>query len=144
MQSGFQQTLAIEGGPKAKLTPFPPRKRHGELEKQYLAEVIDSDILFYFLGRKVFDLEKAFAAMYGRKHCIACSSGTASVHIAIAALQLPPGSEVIAPAITDMGTLTGVLYQGLIPVFADVDPGTLNMDPSRRFPRLRRQRSRAW
>jgi dTDP-4-amino-4,6-dideoxygalactose transaminase len=51
------------------------------------------------------------------------------VHIAVGALELPPGSEVITSAITDMGSLTGILYQGLIPVFADVDPDTLNLDP---------------
>lgn len=124
------ETLALHGGPKAKRTPFLPRKRHGELEKRYLTEVIDSDVLFYFLGTKVFEFQKRFAAMYGRKHCIACSSGTAAVHIALGALQLPPGSEIITPAITDMGSLTGMLYQGLVPVFADVDPDTLNLDPA--------------
>ena len=67
--------------------------------------------------------------MYNMKHCIACSSGTAAVHMAIGALQLAPGTEVITSAITDMGTLTGILYQNLIPVFADIDPFTFNMDP---------------
>lgn len=132
-QSGsfdFGEPLALHGGPKAKRTPFPPRKRHGELEKRYLAEVIDSDVLFYFLGTKVFEFQKRFAALYARKYCIACSSGTAAVHIALGTLELPPGSEVITPAITDMGSLTGLLYQGLVPVFADVDPLTLNMDPA--------------
>ena len=123
------EQLALHGGPKAKQTPFPARKRHGEREKALLGEVIDSDILFYFLGTKVFEFQRAFADRYGQKHCVACSSGTASVHIAIAALELPVGSEVITSAITDMGSLTGLLYQGLVPVFADVDPGTLNMDP---------------
>ena len=124
------ETLALHGGPKAKRTPFPSRKRHGELEKRYLTEVIDSDVLFFFIGSKVFEFQKQFAALYGRKHCIACSSGTAAVHIAVATLQLPPGSEIITSAITDMGSLTGMLYQGLVPVFADVDPNTLNMDPA--------------
>src|SRR5213592_2398675 len=124
------EPLALHGGPKAKRTPFPPRKRHGDLEKRYLSEVIDSDMLFYFLGTKVLEFQKQFAAMYGRKHCIACSSGTAAVHIALGALQLPPGSEVITSAITDMGSLTGMLYQGLAPVFAEVDAQTLNMDPA--------------
>ncbi len=123
----FFEPLALNGGPKAKRTPFPPRKRHGDLEKRYLAEVIDSDMLFYFLGTKVFEFQKRFAAMYGRKHCIACSSGTAAVHLALGALELPAGSEVIVPAVTDMGTLTGLLYQGLVPVFADLDPHTLNL-----------------
>ena len=129
-QFDYSEPLALHGGPKAKRTPFPPRKRHGELEKRYLAEVIDSDVLFYFLGTKVFEFQKRFAAMYGRKHCIACSSGTAAVHIALGALELPPGSEVITSAVTDMGSLTGMLYQGLVPVFADLDPATLNMDPA--------------
>jgi dTDP-4-amino-4,6-dideoxygalactose transaminase len=129
MNLDFSQKLAMEGGPKAKQTPFAPRKRHGNLDKRYLMEVIDSDMLFFHLGTKVRAFERRFAEMYGMKHCIACSSGTAAVHIAIGSLQLPAGSEVITSAITDMGSLTGVLYQGLIPMFADVDPSTLNLDP---------------
>jgi perosamine synthetase len=124
------EELAIHGGPKAKQTPFAKRKRHGEAEKRYLSEVIDSDMLFFYLGSKVREFEAGFAAMYGKRFCIACSSGTAAVHIAVGALELPPGSEVITSSITDMGSLTGMLYQGLVPVFADVDPDTLNMDPA--------------
>jgi dTDP-4-amino-4,6-dideoxygalactose transaminase len=129
MNFDFSQKLAMEGGPKAKQTPFASRKRHGDLDKRYLMEVIDSDMLFFYLGTKVRAFERRFAEMYGMKYCIACSSGTAAVHIAVGSLQLPAGSEVITSAITDMGSLTGVLYQGLIPVFADVDPSTLNLDP---------------
>ena len=130
MSFDFSEKLALHGGPKAKRTPFSQGKRHGELEKRYLSEVIDSDMLFYFFGSKVREFEKRFAQMYGMKHCIACSSGTAAVHMAVAALQLPLGSEVITSAITDMGSLTGILYQGLVPVFADIEPDTLNMSPA--------------
>jgi perosamine synthetase len=129
MRFDVSEKLAIEGGPKAKRTPFGPRKRHGELDKRYLTEVIDSDMLFFYLGTKVRAFEKRFAEMYGKEHCIACSSGTAAVHIAVGALQLPGGSEIITSSITDMGSLTGLLYQGLVPVFADVDAATLNLDP---------------
>jgi perosamine synthetase len=122
------QALARDGGEPAVQTPIPPRKRHGELEKRYLNEVIDSDTLFFYLGTKVREFEHRFAALYQKKHCVACSSGTAAVHMAIACFELPPGSEVITSAITDMGSLTGILYQGLVPVFADVEPETLNMD----------------
>ncbi|HWB98668.1 MAG TPA: DegT/DnrJ/EryC1/StrS family aminotransferase [Bryobacteraceae bacterium] len=125
----MDEALALHGGPKAKRTPFPARKRHGDLDKQYLSEVIDSDMLFYFFGTKVFEFQKKFAGMYGKRYGIACSSGTAAVHIALAALELPPGSEVITSPITDMGTVIGMLYQGLIPVFADVQADTLNLDP---------------
>src|SRR5450759_891999 len=130
MTQALKRKLAMDGGDKAKSTPFGAGKRHGELEKQLLAEVIDSDMLFYFMGSKVFEFQREFAAMYGKEHCIACSSGTAAVHIALGALDLPAGSEVITSSITDMGSLTGILYQGLVPVFADVDPDTLNMDPA--------------
>lgn len=129
MSPDFHQRLAIAGGAKAKKTPFAERNRHGLREKELLAEVIDSDVLFYHLGRKVFEFQRTFAALYDKQHCIACSSGTASVHIMLAALHLDAGLEVILPAITDMGSLSGLLYQGLVPVFADVDPGTLNIDP---------------
>lgn len=130
MDQDLQSKLALEGGSKAKATPFGVGRRHGEQEQRLLAEVIDSDMLFYFLGSKVFEFQREFAAMYGQQHCVACSSGTAAVHIALGALELPAGSEVITSSITDMGSLTGILYQGLVPVFADVDPDTLNMDPS--------------
>jgi dTDP-4-amino-4,6-dideoxygalactose transaminase len=121
--------LAILGGPKVKTTPFGTGKRFGEAEKRQLMEVIDNDMLFFFFGKKVFELQNEFARLYDMKHCIACSSGTAAVHIAIGTLQLAPGMEVITSAITDMGTLTGILYQNLIPVFSDIDPLTYNMDP---------------
>lgn len=124
------KTLALHGGPKAVATPIPPRRRHGALDKWYLNDVIDSDMLFFYLGTKVREFEKQFSELYGKKYCVACSSGTAAVHVAVGTLQLPPGSEVITTPITDMGTLSGIVYQGLIPVFADVDPETLNLDPA--------------
>jgi dTDP-4-amino-4,6-dideoxygalactose transaminase len=130
MDRDVTERLAMHGGPKAKRTPFPASKRHGDTEKKYLEEVIDSDLLFFYVGTKVRSLERRFAEMYGMKHCIACNSGTSAVHMAVAALQLPVQSEVITSAITDMGSLSGILYQGLVPVFADVDAETLNMTPA--------------
>jgi dTDP-4-amino-4,6-dideoxygalactose transaminase len=58
-----------------------------------------------------------------------CSSGTAALHIAVAALQLPPGSEIITSSVTDMGSVIGILYQQLVPVFADIDSRTYNLNP---------------
>jgi dTDP-4-amino-4,6-dideoxygalactose transaminase len=63
----------------------------------------------------------------GAKHVYACSSGTAAVHAAVAALDPEPGDEIVSSPITDMGALTPILYQGAIPVFADVDPRTSNV-----------------
>ena len=102
----------------------------GEEEKKYVFEALENDILFYVFGNQVRDMENKLRSMYGMKHCNGCSSGTAAVHIALGALQLPPGTEVITSSITDMGTLTGILYQCLVPRFADIDPDTYNMDPA--------------
>ena len=55
------------------------------------------------------------------------SSGSAAVHCALAAINPEPGDEIITTSITDMGALTPILYQGAIPVFADVDPHTYNV-----------------
>ena len=123
------EELAINGGPKVRATPFPSGKRFGEEEKRLLCEVIDSDMLFYCLGTKVRAMQEKFRGMYGMKYCVGCSSGTAAVHIALGALELAPGDEVITSSVTDMGTLTGILYQCLIPRFADINPSTYNMDP---------------
>src|SRR5215471_18491071 len=67
MPFNLSERLALHGGPKAKRTPFGLRKRHGEPEKRYLSEVIDADVLFYFSGTKVFEFQKRFAKMYGRR-----------------------------------------------------------------------------
>jgi perosamine synthetase len=78
-------------------------------------------------GTFVSELESRFAAMLGVKHAYACASGTAAIHCAIAAIDPEPGDEIVTSPITDMGALTPILYQGAIPVFADVDPLTCNV-----------------
>src|SRR6267378_2323895 len=80
-------------------------------------------------GRTLGDEEIALAAEAIRsvRHAWACASGTAAVHTAVAALDPEPGDEIITSPITDMGALAPILYQGAIPVFADVDPDTLNV-----------------
>ena len=72
-------------------------------------------------------LEKSFAEKLGVKYAYACNSGSAAVHVAIAAVNPNPGDEIITTSITDMGALTPIIFQGAIPVFADVDPKTLNV-----------------
>ena len=72
-------------------------------------------------------LEKEFAEKMGVKYAYACNSGSAAVHVAIAAINPNPGDEIVTTSITDMGALTPIVYQGAIPVFADVCPKTLNV-----------------
>ncbi len=80
-------------------------------------------------GVEVDTYEKEFAAHVGTRYGTAVSSGTAAIHTAIAALDLPPGSEVICPPITDPGGVTPILFQLAIPVFADTDRRTFNVSP---------------
>ena len=99
----------------------------GEEEIGFLADVIRSGTLFSVSGRFVKNLERNFAEALGVKHAFACASGTAAVHSAIAAIDPEPGDEIVTSPITDMGAIAPILYQGAIPVFADVDPRTCNI-----------------
>ncbi len=89
--------------------------------------MIASGTLTSTKGSKVKELERRFAECLGVRHALACSSGTAAVHAAVAAIDPEPGDEIVTTPITDMGALAPILYQGAIPVFADVDPRTLNV-----------------
>lgn len=121
--------LALFGGEKVKKTPFGQGKRFGKEELRELAEALDQNTLFYWKGHKVREFTRKFADMYKMKYCVAASSGTASLHIALAAVGVTAGDEVITSPVTDMGSVIGILYQNAIPVFADLDPHTYNMDP---------------
>lgn len=99
----------------------------GQEEMRLLQEVIASGVLNSTKGTKVAAFEKEFAALYGSSHCVAMASGTAAIHSAIAALDPDPFDEIITTPITDMGAITPIIYQGCIPVFADVDPYSYNV-----------------
>ena len=127
--------LAIEGGAKAVQQKLPGAfsaagRTFGEEEEAFVLAALRSGCLSRNGGTMVPRLEQEFAAAIGVKHAVACSSGTACVHLAIAALDLEPGDEVIVPPITDIGSILPVLWQNAIPVFADVDPLTMVLDPA--------------
>lgn len=122
--------LAIErNSPPVLSGSFGPRYDLGEEELELLAEVIHSGILGRVGGTKVLQFEQDFAAAHGVKYAQAVTSGTASVHTAIGVIDPNPGDEVITTGVTDFGTVIGILYQNAVPVFADVDPLTGNLDP---------------
>lgn len=125
----LMETPAIAGAAPAKTTPFVRPARYTEDELNELKEALDQQTLFYAYGNKVKQLEQEFAAKHGFGYAVATSSGTASIHTAMIALGISPGDEVIVPPITDMGSLIPILYQGGIPVFADVDPYSYVLTP---------------
>jgi perosamine synthetase len=99
----------------------------GAEELAALARVLERGTLVSTKGPEVKAFEQRFATSIGSAHACASSSGTAAIHAAIAAIDPEPGDEIVTTAITDMGALTPILYQGAIPVFADVDPDTCNV-----------------
>ena len=122
------EKLALHGGTPVKTTPFGTGKRFGDAELNQLKEALEQNTLFYWHGNKVKEFTKKFADMYGMKHCVAVSSGTAGIHVALGACGVTEGDEVITSPITDQGTVIGILYQNAIPIFADIDPHTYGMD----------------
>src|SRR3990172_6343706 len=101
----------------------------GELEKiltskdrAAVARVLDRGVLSGAGAPEMRALEAEFAATVGARFCLATNSGTAALHLALAAMGLGPGYEVIVPALSFIATAQAVLHQGAVPVFADVDP----------------------
>lgn len=123
--------LAIEGGApvvaSGDLGPGWPI--HGPEERQQLREVLEADVWgATALGRKVEELNRLWASYCGTRRSVALSNGTATIELALRALGVGPGDEVIVPAWTFMATAAAVLQIGASPVFVDVEAGSLCMD----------------
>ncbi len=95
-------------------------------ESRYLQECIDTGWLSAE-GAFVDQFEREFSARVGRAHCVAVSSGSAALDVAVAALGLGPGDEVIMPTFTIISCAAAVLRAGATPIFVDSDPSTWNM-----------------
>ncbi len=98
-----------------------------ECDIEAVCEVLRSDYLT--TGPMVSLFESAIARRVAMPHAVALSSGTAALHAALVAIGIGPGDEVIVPAITFVATANVVIYCGATPIFADVDPETLLLDP---------------
>jgi perosamine synthetase len=110
------------------LEPIPlARPVLGEAEERAVIEVLRSGQLS--LGPRVGEFERAFATRVGALHASAVSSGTAGLHLALRAVGVERGDEVVTSPFSFVASANAVLYEGARPVFADIDPVTLNLDP---------------
>ncbi|NLC72082.1 MAG: DegT/DnrJ/EryC1/StrS family aminotransferase [Desulfuromonadaceae bacterium] len=97
-------------------------------EKAYVLDCLESSWISSS-GKYLDRFEEAFAEFCNVKYAVACSNGTAALHLALLALGLEPGDEVLIPDLTFIATANAVTYCGGTPVFVDIEPETWNIDP---------------
>ncbi|MFO7725326.1 MAG: DegT/DnrJ/EryC1/StrS family aminotransferase [Oceanipulchritudo sp.] len=122
-------SLALHGGKPVRAKAPEREDRWGLAEEERLREMVGQSSLFYWKNRQTEAMLEAFRKPYPFKHVMPCGSCSAALHIGVAAAGIGPGDEVITSSVTDMGTVIGVLFQQAVPVFADIDPDTFNLDP---------------
>lgn len=103
--------------------------RFDEREINYVREVLDSGFTSSTSGSMCKRFEEAYAQKTGAAFCIVSNSGTSTMHSCLAAAGVGPGDEVIVPALTVISTANVVIHQNAVPIFADIDPDTFNIDP---------------
>jgi 8-amino-3,8-dideoxy-alpha-D-manno-octulosonate transaminase len=135
MTAAAETKLAIDGGTPVR-TDRPPSDRGaayiGDEEKAAVLEVLESQALFRYgherLRHKTQTFEGKLKALTGAAYAVGVSSGTAALRVALAALDVGPGDEVIVPAVTFIASPNAVIAQGAVPAFAEVDE-SFTLDP---------------
>lgn len=136
--SGPAEKLALLGGQKTIPSAFAKYNPIGQEELAAAQKVIQSGVLSQFIGAwhedfyggpKVREFEKAAADYFGVKHAVTVNSWTSGLVAAVGAIGIEPGDEVITTPWTMCATATAILHWNGIPVFADIDPETYNLDP---------------
>ena len=131
--------LAIDGGPSVIPDPFPPYRSLGKEEVDAANRVLSSGVLSAFIGAagpgfyggpEVQALEREAAERFNVRHVVAVNSWTSGLVAAVGATGIAPGDEVIVTPWTMVATATAILHWNGIPVFADIDPHSFNIDPA--------------
>jgi len=134
-----QDSLAISGGSPTIPIDFPPYRSLGKEEIEAANRVLDSGVLSAFIGApgpgfhggpEVQALEREAAERFGVRHVVAVNSWTSGLVAAVGAIGIAPGDEVIVTPWTMVATATAILHWNGIPVFADINPQTFNLDPA--------------
>lgn len=100
----------------------------GEKEAEYASKAVKSGWISS-IGEYIEEFERRFADFIGTKYAVSVSNGTVGLHLALAALGIGPGDEVLVPDLTFVATANAVKYTGATPIFVDIDPKTWCMDP---------------
>ncbi|HUE82652.1 MAG TPA: DegT/DnrJ/EryC1/StrS family aminotransferase [Pyrinomonadaceae bacterium] len=122
--------LAILGGPPCITEPPPAWPYYDDKDRQALTKVLESRVWGGY-NEAIKELEQRYAEFHGATYGIATANGTVSLEIALRAAGIRPGDEVIVPPITFIASATAILSVGAVPVFVDIDPATVNLDPNR-------------
>ncbi len=117
----MSETLAIDGGPKAVKDTLPAWPQFSESAIESVEEVLRSGKVNYWTGPKGMEFEAKYADWQGSKYAVSTATGTAALHVAITALGIGPGDEIIVPSYTFIATSFSVVQAGAIPRFADVN-----------------------
>ena len=113
--------------PLAPSTPFAPWPFYAEDEIEAVTKVLRSGKVNYWTGQEGRRFEEEYAAAAGCKYAVALANGTNALELALVALQIPPGSEVITTPRTFIASASCVVMRGCVPVLADVDPNSGNI-----------------
>ena len=125
----MREKLAVDGGEPIRPSFLPyARQWLGPEEEAKVLQVLRSD--WITTGPVTKEFEEKFAQFVGAKHAVSCHTGTAALHLAVSAAGISPGDEVVTTPFTFAATSNAVLYRGGMPVFADIQPDTKNVDPA--------------
>ncbi|MHC4405473.1 MAG: DegT/DnrJ/EryC1/StrS family aminotransferase, partial [Planctomycetota bacterium] len=119
--SVISQKLAVDGGPKAVTNQLVGWPQFADEGIQAVQEVLRSGKVNYWTGPKGMEFEKKYAQWQGSKFAVSTSSGTSALHVALSALGIGPGDEVIVPSYTFIASSFAVVQAGAVPRFADVN-----------------------
>jgi dTDP-4-amino-4,6-dideoxygalactose transaminase len=123
----MQTQLALHGGPRACPVTWPTWPVFDQAERSLLLEVLDSGK--WWFGEKVRQFEAEFSAFQGAQFGVTCTNGTTAIEMGLKALGIVEGDEVIVPCYSFIATASAVVTVGAVPVFADIQPHTLCLDP---------------
>ncbi|HZT40172.1 MAG TPA: DegT/DnrJ/EryC1/StrS family aminotransferase [Bryobacteraceae bacterium] len=129
-RAAVSEKPAILGGTPVRATRFPGWPVHDEAEDSAMLEVVRSGRWGRLNGSAVSRFESMYASLMGAGHCLATSSGTTALFTALSALGVGPGDEVVLPAYTFVACANVILQHYALPVFADTDPETFQIDPA--------------